>query len=75
MMPERMMSIDRIEGGIAILISRDDETLRLTIPARLLPPGAQEGDVLALNLVKDEAATHAAKERVSGLIDRLKKKS
>jgi hypothetical protein len=67
-------TIDRIEGTIAVLISRDDESLRLNVPVLLLPPGCREGDILTIGIERDGTATEAAKERVSGLIEKLKKR-
>jgi len=68
------VSIDRIEEGVAVLVTRDDFIRRIQIPASLLPPGCREGDVLTLTLEADAAETAAAKEQVITLIDKLKKK-
>lgn len=67
------VSIDRIEEGIAVLVIRDDPPGRIHLPVSLLPPGCGEGDVLTLTLDRDTAATAEAKERVLGLIEKLKK--
>ncbi len=48
-----MIVIDRIEGDRAIL-EVDGEMME--IPARLLPSGSSEGDVLTLKLCGDAAA-------------------
>jgi hypothetical protein len=68
------VSVDRIEEGVAVLILQDDPYGQIRIPAPLLPPGSREGDVLDLMLEPDPAATAATRERVTGLIARLKKK-
>ncbi len=68
------VSIDRIEEGIAVLVMREEPRERITFPVSLLPPGSGEGDILTLTLERDPAATAAARERVSGLIRKLKKK-
>jgi hypothetical protein len=68
------VSIDRIDEGVAVLIPLDDPRQRMMIPVTLLPPGCSEGDILTLKLERDPAATAAVKERVSGLIEKLKKK-
>jgi hypothetical protein len=68
------VTIDRIEGTIAVLISREDESVRVNVPVSLLPPGCREGDVLTIRIERDRAATEAAHERVSGLIEKLKKR-
>lgn len=68
------VNIDRIGEGIAVLIREDDPRERITVPVSFLPAGSREGDVLTLVLETDDAATGAAKGRVSALIERLKKK-
>ena len=64
--------IDRIEERIAVLISLDDETLRVNVPVLLLPDGSREGDILTITFERDLEAARAAHERVRGLIVRLK---
>ncbi len=68
------MTIDRLEGTIAVLISREDESVQMNLPVTLLPPGCQEGDILTIRIERDRAATEAAKSRVSDLIEKLKNK-
>ena len=68
------VTIDRIEGNVAVLISREDESVRVNVPVSLLPPGCREGDILTIRLERDGAATEAAQERVSGLIEKLKER-
>jgi len=65
-------TIDRIEEALAVLISREDESLRVTLPVSLLPPGCREGDIITIGIERDTQATTAAKERVSDRIDKLK---
>jgi len=67
-------TIDRIEGTIAVLISREDESVRVNVPFSLLPPGCREGDILTIRIERDRAATEAAQERVADLIEKLKKR-
>jgi hypothetical protein len=67
-------TIDRIEGTVAVLIPREDESVRVNIPVSLLPPGCREGDILTIRIERDRASTEAAQERVSGLIEKLKKR-
>ncbi|MDD1712524.1 MAG: DUF3006 domain-containing protein [Methanoregulaceae archaeon] len=67
------VSIDHIDEGIAVLVVQDDFRKRIQVPVSLLPPGSREGDVLTLTLESDPAATAAAKERVAGLIKKIKK--
>jgi hypothetical protein len=66
------LTIDRIESNIAILIGREDETVRLEVPLSLLPDGSREGDVLVLSLTRSDPETRSAKERISALQERLK---
>ena len=66
--------LDRIEGDTAILIPREDESLRFTVPLSLLPPGSRDGDMFSIRIERDGVATEAAKQRVSGLIEKLKKR-
>jgi len=67
-------TIDRIEGTVAVLISREDESVRVNVPVSLLPPGCREGDILTIRIERDLQATEAVQERVSGLIEKLKKR-
>jgi hypothetical protein len=67
-------TLDRIEGTVAVLIPREDESVRVNIPVSLLPPGCREGDILTIRIERDRASTEAAQERVSGLIEKLKKR-
>ena len=45
------------------------------MPIALLPEGVREGDILDISITIDEEATNDSKERVSSLMDRLKRKS
>ena len=67
-------TIDRIEEGIAVLISAEEEPVRITIPVSLLPPGAKEGDAVCIAIDRDDGATAASKDRVSSLIEKLNNK-
>lgn len=65
-------TIDRIDEGVAVLITRNGEPARLTLPARLLPPGSREGDIVSIAITADGAATEAARERVRQKTKRLR---
>jgi hypothetical protein len=65
--------IDRVEGKIAVLLLGDESTT-LNIPLSLLPAGCKEGDVLNISIERDVVGTEQTKERVTDLMDRLKKK-
>jgi hypothetical protein len=66
--------IDRIEGGVAVLLSQEYPPARVEVPARILPAGSGEGDVVTLSIGPDEPATRSARERVASLLGRLDRK-
>lgn len=68
-------TVDRIEDGIAVLIDREDDARHISIPASLLPPDCREGDILTLTLERDDESTTLTKARVSGLVEKLRKRS
>jgi hypothetical protein len=67
-------TVDRIEGGIAVLIPCEDGGTVIRLPYFLLP-GAGEGDLVDLIVTRDEAGTAAAKEKSSNLVAELHKKT
>jgi hypothetical protein len=67
-------TIDRIEGGLAVLLVGEDGKTRVNVPLILLPEGCREGDILDITIVRDEKATRETKDQVSSLIEKLKKK-
>ena len=67
-------TIDRIEGTLAVLISLEDESVRVNLPVSLLPPGCREGDIITVRIERDTQATTAAKERVADRIEKLKRR-
>lgn len=69
------VTLDRIEGSIAVLLVRNDEEIKINIPLFLLPAGSREGDILDITIAKNMQETEAASERVSSLIEKLKKKN
>ncbi len=63
-----MYIIDRFEGDIAVVEANDT---MLEIPRRLLPPDAQEGDVLQKDgdaYLVDRDATEKRKEEINRLM-------
>jgi hypothetical protein len=68
-------TIDRIEGKLAVLLIGDDGSIKLNVPLILLPEGAKEGDILDININKDEKETEEAKNRATSLIENLKSKN
>lgn len=69
------VTLDRIEEGIAVLLVRNEEAIKINIPLFLLPPESREGDILDITIDKDMKETEDAKERVLGLLEKLKKKN
>ncbi|MEI6105028.1 MAG: DUF3006 domain-containing protein [Methanothrix sp.] len=66
--------IDRVEGKIAVLLLGDEST-KLNIPLSQLPDGCKEGDILNMSFERDVVGTEQTKERISDLMDKLKKKN
>jgi len=66
--------IDRVEGELAVLLLGDKGEFKLNLPLSLLPEGCKEGDILNMSFERDPEATEQARERVSNLMEKLKKK-
>lgn len=69
------VTLDRIEEDTAVLLVRDEETVKIDIPLFLLPAESKEGDILDITIVKDVKETEDTKERVSSLLEKLKSKN
>jgi hypothetical protein len=67
------VTLDRIEEGIAVLLVRDKEKIKINIPLFLLPAGSKEGDILDIAITRNVKEIEDAKERVSSLLEKLKK--
>lgn len=67
-------TIDRVEGNLVVLLLREDESIRFEIPISLMPTGSKEGDIVDIQIEKDETTTEETRERVSSLIEKLKSK-
>jgi Protein of unknown function (DUF3006). len=67
-------TIDRFAGDFAVLLIRDDEDIKIDFPAYLLPSGCGEGDIIDIEIGKDEQSTADARDRVTALLEKLKKK-
>jgi hypothetical protein len=67
-------AVDRIEGGVAVLIPCDDSGTIIRLPHFLLPE-AGEGDIVDLIITRDEAGTAAAREKSRYLVAKLNNKS
>lgn len=69
------VTLDRIEEGIAVLLVRDEEKIKINVPLSLLPEGSKEGDILDIAISRDVQEAEAAKERVTNLLEKLKNKN
>ena len=67
-------TIDRIEGNLAILITRDEKPITFDLPVPFLGD-TRVGDIVDITITRDPESTQATKERVSSMIEKLKKKS
>ena len=63
--------VDRNEGELAVLLLRGDAQVTFNLPVVFLA-GINEGDIVDITITKDAAATDEVKERVIGLIEKLK---
>lgn len=67
-MVERRVTVDRIEGSVAVLLDGDTQ---IDVPATWLPAGAGEGAALTVTLARDAAGEAALKDRIRGAQQRL----
>ncbi|GAA5262117.1 DUF3006 domain-containing protein [Methanocalculus sp. MC3] len=68
-------TIDRFAGDYAVLLVRDDEDIKIDFPTTLLPAGCREGDIIDIQIGRDEEATADARERVTASLGKLKAKN
>lgn len=66
--------VDRIENDTAIVLFGDEETA-VNIPLALLPEDTKEGSFLQITIDLDPAGEEVQREKVSNLLDKLKKKN
>lgn len=64
------VTIDRLERTKAVLLYGADGT-SINWPRELLPEGLQEGDVLSVNIKKDDKATQKALKKTENLLREL----
>ena len=68
--------LDRIEdGGVAVLYAGEDESLKVELPAALLPEGAEGGSHLLITVSLDEGSRKAAEDRIRDLQERLERRT
>jgi len=66
--------VDRFEGEYAILLFGDDE-VKVDFPKKFLPEGTREGSWLKVVFELDQEGTKKQKEKIAGLIEKLKNKN
>ena len=66
--------VDRIENRIAVVLFGNEETA-VNIPLALLPEGTKEGSFLQIDMNLDPDGEEAQREKISNLLDKLKKKN
>lgn len=64
-------TIDQIDNGQARLLIRPQEEQEMIWPEQFLPQGTKEGDILKIEISKDEEETVSAQKRVKSLLDKL----
>lgn len=65
--------IDRFEGDYAVILFGDQE-IQVDMPKALLPKGIKEGDILNITFKIDKAATATQKDKIEGLLEKLRNK-
>ena len=63
-------TLDRIEGGIAVVLAGEDGDT-VEISRSLLPPDSREGDMISFKLEVKDKKTKDEKEKIEGLIRTL----
>jgi hypothetical protein len=67
--------VDRIEdGGTAVVMLGDDESVKVELPASLLPSGAGDGSHIVINISLDEGSRKAAEDHIKALQEKLEKR-
>lgn len=65
------VTLDRIEGEVAVLLCGEETVYEWHLPRAWLPPDAQEGERLACLLSRDPQATAQARARNAALMAEL----
>ena len=80
MMKRHKYTVDRIEGDIAVLLCREDESVQCDVPVKDLPKGLGEGDIVSAEFENGKAIgrvavlkeeTDRVREDVRAKIERL----
>ena len=64
--------VDRIEGGKAVLVLYDDDSVRFSLPITCLPEGTRGGDHLNVTFTQDLESREAEIKRAEQLLMELK---
>ena len=68
--------IDRVEdGGRAVVLVGEDESVKVELPSELLPEGAADGDHLTITVKLDAESRKRAEESVRELQEKLEKRT
>jgi len=68
------VTVDRIEKDTAVLLIRPEENKKVDCPLAFLPEDTIEGDILDIEINRDEKTKENSKKRVENLINKLKNK-
>lgn len=63
------LSLDRIEGDMAVLLAENDE--ELIINKKMLPKKAHEGEVMVLTIATAEAETKRREQKAKDLLNEI----
>jgi len=63
------LSLDRIEGGKAVLLNEDDEEIILA--SKMLPRETKEGDVLIITIATDKAEAKRREQKAKDLLNEI----
>jgi hypothetical protein len=66
------VKLDRIEGGSAVLLVRGEEAVNITMPVRLLPKEATEGETLIVEVKREMGDAEEEAHRIIESLGRLK---
>lgn len=60
--------VDRIEGDLAVLVSYEDDEVKMNFPLGLLPKDLEEGDHLKISITKDALSREEMRRRIEQLL-------
>jgi Protein of unknown function (DUF3006) len=73
--PSLRVFIDRIEGELAVIVLSDDDSVKFNLPVKYLPEDATEGAHLRLSLTVDNESREYEKQKIDGLLKKLRSKN